>query len=69
MIEKQNKDLGLHSQDKITQLYERINREIEQLREAEYEVRGEKCLSVLITFFNQGVPIIEKLGGEANREL
>jgi hypothetical protein len=69
LIEKQNRELGLHSQDKISGLYERISKEIEQLREAEYEIKGEKCLSVLITFLNQGVPLIEKLSVEANREL
>lgn len=32
LIEKQNKELGLHSQEKIGQLYDRISKEVEQLR-------------------------------------
>jgi hypothetical protein len=61
--------LGLHSEDNLSSLYEKICQQIETLRTVDLEFKTEKYLATLITFFNQGTMAIEKLQTEATRNL
>jgi hypothetical protein len=64
-IEKHNREIGMHPEDSL--LYDRICQQIDTIRNVDVDLKGEKCLATLITFFNQGSAAIDKLNHEASR--
>ena len=69
LIEKHNMEVGLHSEEKLSNLYGMLSERIDGLRHVDAQLKTDKYLSGMIGYFNEGNQNAEKIIGEAAQEI